>query len=226
MTDGIVQTGVLADLNISNRRQGSDREKSNELGQDAFLQLMITQMNNQDPLEPQKNSEFVAQLAQFSSVEGLDKLNNTVEEMNQGFQSSQALQASSLVGRSVKVPTETAQLASGGYVAGTIELPYSTNDLSMNIYSSNGVLVGKELLGANEAGELTFVWDGQDQDGNTLPAGNYRFEEVANTSEGPQQLVTHLSANVDSVTVGGNGTLTLNIAGVGPMSLSSVSEIL
>ena len=226
MTNGIVQTGLLGELSIDNRIKESGREKSNELGQDAFLKLMITQMNNQDPLEPQKNSEFVAQLAQFSSVEGLDKLNNTVEDMNQGFQSSQALQASSLVGRSVKVPAENAYLASGGYVAGTINLPYATSDLSMSIYNENGVLVGKELMGSNESGDITFVWDGKGDDGNTLPPGKYRFEAIANTSQGPQQLATDLSANVDSVTVGGNGTLTLNIAGVGPMSLSSVSEIL
>lgn len=226
MTDGIVKTGLLGELSIDNRIKDSGREKSNELGQDAFLKLMITQMNNQDPLEPQKNSEFVAQLAQFSSVEGLDKLNNTVEDMNQGFQSSQALQASSLVGRSVKVPSESAYLAPGGYVAGTINLPYSTSDLSMGIYNESGSLVAKELMGANEGGDITFVWDGKGDDGNTLPPGNYRFEAIANTGEGPQQLATDLSANVDSVTVGGNGTLTLNIAGVGPMSLSSVSEIL
>lgn len=226
MTDSVVSTGLLADLSIQDKMQAQGRTKSNELGQDAFLKLMITQMNNQNPLDPQTNSEFVAQLAQFSSVEGLDKLNTTVTDMNQGFQSSQALQASSLVGRSVKVPAEQAYLATGSYIAGTINLPYSTADLSMNIYNSANQLVGRELLGAHEGGDVTFVWDGKDNDGNTLAAGQYRFEAIATTSEGPQQLTTDLSANVDSVTVGGNGTLTLNVAGVGPMSLSSVSEIL
>ncbi|MGK0441343.1 MAG: flagellar basal-body rod modification protein FlgD [Pseudohongiellaceae bacterium] len=226
MIDSTVSTGLLGELSIANKQQASGVEKDNELGQDAFLKLMIAQMNNQDPLEPQKNSEFVAQLAQFSSVEGLDKLNGTVETMSQSFQSSQALQASSLVGRSVKVPSETATLDTGGHIAGTINLPYSTGDLSLGIYSDTGQLVGKELLGSHEGGDVTFVWDGRDNDGNTLPSGKYRFEAIANTSEGPQQLATDLSANVDSVTVGGNGTLTLNISGIGPMSLSSVSEIL
>ena len=77
--------------------------KSNEMGQDEFLKLMIAELNNQNPLDPQDNGEFIAQLAQFSTVEGLDKLNNTTETMSDGMRSSQALQASSLVGQSVIV---------------------------------------------------------------------------------------------------------------------------
>lgn len=223
-TDSIVSSGLLSDLSIQQKQQG--QTKSNELGQDAFLQLMITQMNNQNPLDPQSNSEFVAQLAQFSSVEGLDKLNNTVEDLSQGFQSSQALQASSMVGRTVKVPAETAQLSNGGFVAGTINLPDATPDLSMNIYNAANQLVGQESLGAHNSGEIPFVWDGEANDGSQLPPGNYRFEVIAQSSEGPQQVATDLSANVDSVTVGRNGTLTLNVANVGPVSLANVSEIL
>ena len=225
MSDGsIVSTGLVSDLSIQKKQEGST--KSNELGQDAFLKLMITQMNNQNPLEPQKNSEFVAQLAQFSSVEGLDKLNGTVEDLQLGFQSSQALQASSMVGSTVKVPSETSYLESGGYIAGTIELPYTASDLTMNIYNDSNQLVGQELLGPQEAGGLPFVWDGVGSDSEVLPAGEYRFEVIAATSDGPEQVSTALSANVDSVTVAGNGTLTLNVAGVGPVSLSSVTEIL
>jgi flagellar basal-body rod modification protein FlgD len=225
MTDNnIISTGLLSDLSIQNKTK--DAPKSNELGQDAFLQLMITQMNNQNPLEPQSNSEFVAQLAQFSSVEGLDKLNNTMDGMASSFQSSQALQASSLVGRTVKVPSNYAQLSNGGFVAGTLELPYSTSDLKLNIYDDADQLVGQQLMGSQPGGDISFVWNGQSDDGTQLPAGRYRFAAVAMHDGQAEQLSTALSANVDSVTVGGNGTVTLNIAGLGPVSMSQVSEIL
>lgn len=224
MSNDIVSTGLFSQLSILEKQK--TEPKSNELGQDAFLKLMITQMNNQNPLDPQDNSEFVAQLAQFSSVEGLDKLNNTVSDLNSGFQSSQALQASSMVGRLVKVPAEAAYLPADGYIAGTIEVPYSTSDLKMNIYDASNQLVGQQLLGPQAAGELTFVWEGADDNGQLLPAGAYRFEAIAMGADGPQQLSTALSANVDSVTVGASGALTLNVAGVGPVALSDVSEIL
>lgn len=223
MTD-VISTGLLSELSVKEKL--AEAPKSNELGQDVFLELMVTQMRNQDPLSPQDNSEFVAQLAQFSSVEGLDKLNNTMDDFVGSFQSSQALQASSMVGRFVKVDAETAYLGSGGVVAGTIELPYSTNNLKMNIYDSGGQLVGQELMGESVAGDINFVWEGVDADGNQLNPGTYRFEVLANIDGESVQVNTALSANVDSVTVGGNGAISLNVAGVGAVSMSSVKEIL
>lgn len=224
MSDNIINTGLLSELSAQNKH--SSEPKSNELGQDAFLQLMITQMNNQNPLEPQSNSEFVAQLAQFSSVEGIDKLNTSLEGMAASFQSSQALQASSLVGRSVKVLSDTAQLENGGTVFGTVALPYSTTDLKINIYDGSDVLVGQQLLSSQKAGNIDFSWDGVGSDGNPLPAGQYRFEAIAMKEGKPEQLNTALGVNVNSVTVAGGGVINLNIAGLGSVPMSHVIEIL
>jgi len=196
------------------------------MGQDVFLELMVTQMNNQNPLDPQSNSEFVAQLAQFSSVEGLDKLNGSMTGLVDSFQSSQALQASSMVGRFVKVDSETSYLGEGGVIAGTVELPQSTDDLRMNIYDSAGGLVSQVELGASDAADVTFVWNGVDADGKQLPAGRYRFEATAILEGEPVRINTALSANVDSVSVAANGVVTLNVAGVGSVPLSGVKEIL
>ena len=224
MADAI-SSSLISNLSGS-AKQSAEKPDEKELGQDVFLQLMITQMNNQNPLDPQSNSEFVAQLAQFSSVEGLDKLNNTMDSFVGSFQSSQALQASSMVGRTVKVTAETANLGSDGRVEGTIGLPQSTNDLNVKIYDASGQLVAQELLGNNSAGDISFVWNGMDERGNQLPAGKYRFEATANIDGKAVQLSTALSANVDSVTVGANGAISLNVAGVGSVSMSSVKEIL
>lgn len=225
---------VLSDLSIRNTQK--DEPKDNELGQSAFLELMITQLKNQDPLSPQDNTEFVAQLAQFSSVESLDKLNNNFDTFTSSFVANQALQASSLVGRSVTVPSDTTRLDAGGVVSASVELPASTGNVSMNIYAENGTLVEQIALGGYPSGELVMRWDGMNIEVNGelmewqssheegLPAGNYRFEVTADIDGSPTELDTALSANVNSVTVGATGQLVLNLAGVGAVSLADVKQ--
>src|SRR5690606_42021670 len=90
------------------QRKTDSAGKNDELGKNQFLELLVAQLNNQNPLEPQGNGEFIAQLAQFSQVEGVEKLNSSMGALLTGYQSSQALQASSLVGRKVIVPTAKA----------------------------------------------------------------------------------------------------------------------
>lgn len=224
MTD-VISTGLLSELSVR-EKQAEKKKDTKELGQDVFLELMVTQMKNQNPLDPQENSEFVAQLAQFSSVEGLDKLNNTMTNFVGSFQSNQALQASSMVGRLVKVDSDTAYLNQNGLIAGTIDLPASTGDLKMTISDAKGQLVTEVLMGPAEAGEIAFAWDGVDDSGVQHPPGAYKFVVQANINGEPQQLNTALSANVDSVTVGANGAISLNVAGVGAIPMSGVREIL
>src|SRR5574344_1054483 len=85
-----------------------DREVNKDLGKNEFLELLVAQLNNQNPLDPQDNGEFVAQLAQFSTLEGIEKLNDSMGDIISSVQSSQTLQAASLVGKSVIIPTGTA----------------------------------------------------------------------------------------------------------------------
>lgn len=221
----VISTGLLSDLSVR-EKQAEKKQDTKELGQDVFLELMVTQMKNQNPLNPQENSEFVAQLAQFSSVEGIDKLNNTMNNFVGSFQSSQALQASSMVGRMVKVDSETSYLPQNGLIAGTIDLPATTNDLKMTISDAQGQFVTEVLMGPQEAGQIAFAWDGIDDIGVQHPPGTYRFNVQANIDGEPQQLNTALSANVDSVTVGANGAISLNVAGVGAIPMSGVREML
>ncbi len=228
-------TDVLSSYGIDKNKAAVTAKKSNDLGQDAFLQLMITQMKNQDPLAPQSNSEFVAQLAQFSSVQGLEKLNTSFNSFSSGFQSNQALQASSLVGRSVSVETNTSMLTAGGIISGSVNVPASTSDLKINIYDSKGALAAQVPLCAEQKGDTTFRFDGQNMEVNgklldwtsgekALPADTYKFEVLATQSGKSQQLATNLSANVNSVTIGTDGKLVLNLAGLGAMDLSKVKQ--
>ncbi len=235
MIESAGNSNVLNDLSI-NKKHPAETKGGNELGQKAFLKLMITQMENQDPLSPQENSDFIAQLAQFSSVESLDQLNNKFTNFSDSFVANQALQASSLVGRSVTVPTSSTRLEMGGVVTALVDLPSHTNNLNVNIHDASGALVDQIRLGAQSAGDVNLRWDGRaielngqpvdwsSSHPNGLPPGNYTFKVTAPIEGKDTELQTYLSANVNSVTVGSTGALTLNLAGVGAVSLADVKQ--
>src|SRR5690606_12446891 len=158
---------ILAALNKKNSATSSESKGTSAtgMGQDQFLKLLITQLKNQSPLNPQDNTEFVAQLAQFSSLEGIQNLNTTVTNLAGGMQSSQALQASALVGRTVETEASRAYLGSSGYVQGTMVLEQSTPALQLNIYNSENQLVMHKDLGSADAANIPFAWDGTATDG-------------------------------------------------------------
>ncbi|WP_150303527.1 flagellar hook assembly protein FlgD [Pseudomonas saliphila] len=201
--------------------------KGDELGKNEFMNLLVAQMNNQDPLSPQDNGEFIAQLAQFSTVEGIENMNTTMDSLLSGYQSSQALQASSLVGRSVIVPTMNAMVDTQQGIKGQLALTQRSDNVSVNVYDEKGSLVSTVNMGAKEAGMLDFKWDGKNGSGETLPAGKYKFEAQASINGENKQLATLLPANVDSVSLGmgQGGEMVLNLAGLGSIGLSEVLTI-
>jgi flagellar basal-body rod modification protein FlgD len=227
---------LLQDMSIANKAK-STTKGTDELGQKAFLNLMIAQLENQDPLSPQENGEFIAQLAQFSSVENLDRLNNNFDQFSKNFMSNQALQASTLVGRSVSVQTDKATLTPENAVSGLIDVPATTQDLNIEIYSPSGSLVDAIPVGSAPAGDVMFRWNGSQVEINGkllnwksrqpegVSAGQYKFKAVSTQDGKPTQLNTYLSANVNSVTLGNGGGLTLNLAGVGAVNLNDVKQI-
>jgi flagellar basal-body rod modification protein FlgD len=234
--DGITDNTLLNSLSMTTRQQekAAAAGSENELGQSAFLELMIAQLENQDPLDPQENSAFVAQLAQFSSVEGIDKLNNSFDSFAANAISNQALQASSLVGSAVAVPATSADLDQGSFVGGSFNIPSASSDVSVNIFSDSGELVESIALGAQPAGEVSFRWDGTRIEVNGqlnnfrstdhIESGRFRFDVLASQNGEIEQLDTALTANVNSVTVNANNQLMLNLAGVGQVNLSEVKQ--
>lgn len=215
-------SSVLDQYQIKNNTSA----KKSELGKDEFLNLLVAQLNNQDPLSPQDNGAFIAQLAQFSQVEGIGKLNTSMESLLSGYQSSQALQASSLVGRKVIVPSNRAEVDTSQTFKGGLTLPASSSNVAVNVYDNSGALVSRVNLGQQAAGNVSFMWDGKDASGNLLPPGSYRFEAQAAINNEVVALATNLPANVDSVTLGQNGgELMLNLAGLGSIGLSKVQVI-
>ena len=207
-------------------KTGDSTTGSSTLGKDSFLQLLVTQMQNQNPLDPQDNSEFVAQLAQFSSLETMQNLSTSVDAIGGMYQSSQALQASSLVGRTVVVDAGSTSVDTTKGLTGQAVLPNSSTVTEVKVYDSKGEVVRTLDLGEQKAGNASFTWDGKDEDGNVLASGNYSFVATAALDGKSSTVKTYLPATVSSVTMGSAGApMTLNLADGSNIALSKVQQI-
>lgn len=196
------------------------------LGQEDFLKLLVAQMNNQDPTQPTENGEFLAQMAQFGTVDGIQSMKHSIESLSASMQSNQALQASTLVGRSVLVPGYQANLSEGKSIRGATELPNSASQVRVSILNQNGELVRQMNLGSQPAGTVSFEWDGKNNSGETAKPGNYLISVQGVFGNQTMELTPMLYANVDSVSIGTGGAgLQLNLAGQGSISLSQVKQI-
>lgn len=204
----------------------SDEMSKKSLGQQDFLRLMVAQVQNQDPMQPQANGEFLSQLAQFSTNDGITKMQGSLQQLASSLQSNQALQASALVGRKVLVSSDHLNLGAEGDAKAAIEMVPGLSDLSMRVYSESGELIKTMPLGQPEPGFFQFAWDGTGENNQRLAAGKYKVE-VHGTYGGQEvSLKTMTSANVDSVSLGQNGEgLKLNVAGIGPVGLDQVRQI-
>lgn len=206
-------------------QQPDAESSSNDLGQNQFLELMLVQLQHQDPLNPMESGDFLAQLAQFGTVNGITELQGSFDNFTNSFQSSSALQASTMVGRSVLVSGQEVSInAVTPSVDGAVELNTSTPNLSVQIVDSVGQPVKFIELGTQAAGLVKFNWDGLDENGDAVTDGNYFIQATANIENTNVAQPTLISANVDSVTINGNNTL-LNLQGLGTVGLGEVREI-
>ncbi|WP_299774393.1 flagellar hook assembly protein FlgD [uncultured Pseudoteredinibacter sp.] len=228
-------SGLIQGNGTQATQSGGTKEADNELGKDAFLELMVAQLKNQSPLNPTENGEFVAQLAQFSSVESLDNLNTSFDTFQSNFQSNQALQASSLVGRYVTVPASETQLPPNGVVSGVVKMQNAASDVFLTVSNEAGATVDQIPLGSLPAGEHNFRWDGKQLELNgqlldwqseneTVNPGEYSFRVAGSSGGNSEQFDTSLSAQVSSVTMGANSQLTLNLKGMGSVGFDQVEQ--
>ena len=215
-----------ASSNVSNVSKAATGSQA--LGKDAFLQLLVTQLKNQNPLSPQDNGAFVAQLAQFSSLEGINTLNDSVNNISSNFSSSQALQASSLVGRSIITQTDKALVDTSKSMTGSVAVTAATGNVSVKITDKDGNVVRTLDLGAQSAGNSDFIWDGKNGKGEVAAAGTYTFTATTKNDAGESiALATALPATVTSVTLSKTGgEMLLNLAGgMGSVKLSQIQTI-
>jgi flagellar basal-body rod modification protein FlgD len=199
-------------------------ERKAELGQEEFLNLMITQLKNQDPFKPLESGEFLGQLAQFGTVSGLAGLQTSFDGLATSLVSNQALQAASLVGRSALVESSRAGLEKDGVVEGAVDLPAATGGLHVEVRDATGQVVRHLELGSQTAGLVSFTWDGKTDDGESAPPGGYALVASFQAGTKPEAAKTLVSAPVDSVVFDSTG-FTVDVRGVGEMPFSAVREI-
>jgi flagellar basal-body rod modification protein FlgD len=199
---------------------------STTLGGTNFLTLMLAQLKNQDPTSPVDSNQFLNQLASLSTVQGITQLNTSFSTLSNSLVSSQALQASSLLGHQALVSSSSATLAANGTVTGAISVPQTTSQAVLNISDSSGALVRQINLGAQSTGLANFSWDGKEGDGSQAPAGQYTLSAQIAGASSATAASTYVNGTVQSVTMGAGSTgLTLNVSGLGSVPFANVQQI-
>jgi len=202
-------------------------KSSDTLGQSDFLKLMTTQLNNQDPMKPMEGGEFFSQISQFSSVAGIEELNKTFTKVADSMFSGQALQASSLVGRTVMVESSSGKLVQGASIEGSVSLPSSADGLHLSILKPSGEVVKSIDLGAQQRGTAEFNWDGTLSDGSMASPGTYIVKADARFGRETFAQETWIKERIDSVTLGdGLKGIKLNMSSDNEITLNQVKKIL
>lgn len=205
-----------------------DSAKKTESPQDRFLKLLVNQMKNQDPLNPLENAEVTSQLAQISTVSGIDKLNETMGSMSESLVGAQSMQASSMLGRHVIAPGKTVEF-DGAEVPLGFQLDRSTPVLRVEVKDQNGkvVFVDEESKEPTPAGRHEIPWKGQlsGPAGGVAPKGLYTFDIYAVDANGISTKVgaTFGYAKVESVSLAGG--VTVNTGGLGAVAFAEVERV-
>lgn len=192
--------------------------------QDRFLKLLVTQMKNQDPLNPMDNAQVTSQMAQLSTVSGIDKLNVTLQALSNSMTSNQSVQAASMIGHGVLVPGNGVDLANGSAFGG-FELTESADRVNITIKDKAGVLVRNIQLGVQPAGTGHWQWDGLDNNGAKVADGSYTFAANADQAGKKNDVLGLQFGMVNSVSQGKQG-VTLSVGQLDGVAISQVKQIL
>lgn len=216
---------TLAALQKATSGGSNDSKKTTAADmQTNFLNLLITQLKNQDPLNPMDNAQMTTQLSQISTVSGIEKLNTTMQSLLTAYSGSQNMQAASMIGKTVLTTGSSLELGTGGAVGG-VDLTSAVDKLVITIKDAKGNVVNTQNLGAQSAGTLHFVWDGTDDSKNALTTGTYSFS-VAASKAGTAVDATALAAGtVTAVTLASSG-MSLQLNDDKSVGYSDVKQIL
>ncbi len=221
---------TLAALSASSKNSTAATGMSSVTGgssteqQNRFLALLVAQMKNQDPLSPVDNAQVTSQLAQISTVDGIERLNTTMKAMSGSVDSTQAVQGAALAGRQVLATGNSLTLSQGKGIGG-FQLDQAVDNLNIVINDASGNAVHHVSLGPQQTGVNGFTWDGTNDAGKPAPDGSYTYKIQA-LSQGKEVPVTSLSYGMVSGVSRGADGFALNIAGLGNRSLDQVKQIM
>ena len=202
---------------------GISNKKNVENPQDRFLKLLVTQMKNQDPLKPMDNAEVTSQIAQISTVSGIDKLNTTLQALTDDMGESLSMEATDMIGHSVFVSGNSVELNGGAAKMG-IELEQPVDQVQVTIKDSAGIAIRTMNLEAFPTGVSTISWDGRTDNSTMAADGSYTFEVKASRG-GEEVKVSQLALGaVKSVSPADEGAL-LDMGKLGIVGLSDIKQV-
>jgi flagellar basal-body rod modification protein FlgD len=214
----------MGDMSVNgigaNAGKAATAGKEKALNQSDFLSLLVQQMRNQDPTQPMDSSQMVSQLAQISQVSATQSLQASFDSLSASLQGNQLLQASSMVGRSVTVPSSAGTLKDGG-LDGAVNVPDGGGQVFVRITDAAGNVLRTLSLGTPAAGLTAFHWDGTGDDGQALPPGTYGLKAQA----GNTAVASYVSGKVSGVGMTGSDGAYLDVDGFGGVLLSQVAQI-
>lgn len=218
-------TGYLLGQQEARLEASNTPEHTDSLDQDAFLELLVAQLTNQDPLNPVEDTDMTAQLAQFSSLEQLTSINSGIEALTESLQQSELYSAVQFIGKSVKA--EGYNITKDGDYVSTIYYGFgeTVSEITLNIYDSEGDIVRTEELGSKQEGSYEYVWDGLDDDGNELADGVYSVGILGTDVDGDSVLVSTEISGVVSGVVNESGTNYLHLKDGRYLNFLNVIEV-
>lgn len=223
---------IFTALNPNNSVEASRSRNVSDMGSDDFLTLMIAQMKNQDPTKPMDQMAFMSQLAQFGTLSGVQELNGSFGDLSTSLTGAQAVQASSLVGRSVAMDTQSASLAPVGrneagdtvhMLSATVDMGRQSEGGVFEVRDGSGRLVFSGQLPAG-SGNVPVVWDGAAADGSQLPPGEYSISAQVERGGDLRPARVYGHDTVISVAIGSGNQVTLNLASGRAVDVSDVKE--
>ncbi|MFK8083249.1 MAG: flagellar hook assembly protein FlgD [Granulosicoccus sp.] len=206
-----------------------DKQEQNnftkELGQGEFLELMMAQLENQDPMKPMDNGEFLGQMAQFSTVSGIEGMQESLEKLTETYATSQTLQSTALVGQEVLIEDKNFELNTDETVNGSFELEAASGDVKLDISDSSGAIVHQLNLGEYGPGRHAFTWDGKDSQGDRLSPGKYSATVTVKKDDGYEAVTVLSSRVIDSVEFGAGNQSTLNTLQGDVLTMADIRQI-
>ncbi|VTU33520.1 flagellar hook assembly protein FlgD [Variovorax sp. PBL-E5] len=220
----ISDTSSITGLNAASAA-ASATTVSNDDTEQRFLKLLVTQLNNQDPLNPMENAELTSQLAQMSTVSGIQQLNSTLSGLVSQTGSNQVLQSASLIGYSVLSPSSELNVTADKATPFAVDMAGSASDVKVTITDASGRTVRTLDLGTQPQGVAGASWDGLDDAGNAVAAGTYQYA-VAATNGGTAVDATALSFSTVAAVKQASGGVTLELASGRSIGLADVRMFL
>lgn len=218
---------VATGIGLTSSPQTQSRMGRSDLSQADFLRLMTEQLKNQDPLKPLSNAEFVSQMAQMSTAQGVGDLETAIDNMATSFNNDQALRGADLIGRSALVETDRLPLAvdaDGVLSASGVAATPGAGPVTIEITAANGALVRRLQVTSQGAGDVAFAWDGFNEQGQAMAPGTYRMRATFGEGRESQAVGTGTMAPIESVTLDPQGML-LNLRGLGTAPLSAIRRL-